>query len=86
VSATLVVLTAAGLLAGVLRLLARLLASALLLAGLVLATLLLATLVLAALLLSALVLATLVLPALLAGIIGVLVHHVLSCCPHPQSR
>jgi hypothetical protein len=76
VSATLVVLTAAGLLAGVLRLLARLLASALLLAGLVLATLLL----------SALVLATLVLPALLAGIIGVLVHHVLSCCPHPQSR
>jgi hypothetical protein len=84
-------LTAAGLLAGVLRLLAGLLASALLLAALVLAvlvlaTLLLATLVLAALLLAALVVATLVLPALLAGIVGVLVHHVLSCCPHPTIK
>jgi hypothetical protein len=89
-------LTAAGLLAGVLRLLAGLLASALLLAALLLAALLLAALLLAALvlavlvlatlLLAALVLATLVLPALLAGIVGVLVHHVLSCCPHPTIK
>jgi hypothetical protein len=75
-SATLVVLTAAGLLtgvlAGILRLLAGLLAPALLmLAGLVLAALLLVALVLTA--------------ALLAGIVvlGVLIHHVLSCCPCP---
>jgi hypothetical protein len=72
-SATLVMLTAAGLLAGILRLLAGLLATALLLARLV---------VLAALLvLVALMLTTLVLTAL-AGIIGVLIHHLLSCCPH----
>ena len=71
-SATLVVL-AARLLAGILRLLAGLLATALLLARLV---------VLAALLvLVALMLTTLVLTAL-AGIIGVLIHHLLSCCPH----
>jgi hypothetical protein len=74
-SATLVVLTAAGLLAGVLRLLAGLLAAALLLAGLV---------VLAALLM----LVALVLAALLAGIVvlGVLIHHVLSCCPCPNNQ
>jgi hypothetical protein len=72
-SATFVVLTAAGLLAGILRLLAGLLAAALLLARLV---------VLAALLvLVVLVLATLVLSALLTGIVGVLIHHLLSCCP-----
>jgi hypothetical protein len=74
-SAMFVVLTAtagvlAGILAGVLGLLAGLLAAALLvLAGLV---------VLAALLVLS---ATLVLAALLAGIIGVLIHHLLSCCP-----
>jgi hypothetical protein len=89
-SATLVVLTA-GLLAGVLRLLAGLLAAALLLAALVVATLvltalLLATLVVAALVLTALMLlSALVLPAL-AGIVGVLIHHVLSCCPCSQTR
>jgi hypothetical protein len=67
----LVVLTTT--LAGVLRLLPGLLPAALLLARLV---------VLAALLvLVALVLAALMLPALLAGIIGVLIHHLLSCCP-----
>jgi hypothetical protein len=71
----------AGLLAGVLRLLAGLLAAALLLAALVLATL-----VLTALLLSALVLAALVLSALLAGIVGVLIHHVLSFCPRPTIK
>jgi hypothetical protein len=67
----LVVLTATGLLAGVLRLLTGLLVPALLmLAGLVLPTLL----VLAA---------TLLVSALLAGIVvlGVLIHHLLSCCP-----
>jgi hypothetical protein len=76
-SATLVVLTT-GLLAGVLRLLAGLLAAALLLAGLVIATLVLA----------ALLLSTLVLAALLAGIVvlGVLIHHVLSCCPCPTIK
>jgi hypothetical protein len=89
-SATLVVLTA-GLLAGVLRLLAGLLAAALLLAALVVATLvltalLLATLVVAALVLTALMLlSALVLPAL-AGIVGVLIHHVLSCCPRPTNK
>jgi hypothetical protein len=75
-SAMLVVLTAA--LAGVLRLLPGLLPAALLLARLVV---LAALLVLVALVLTALVLAALVLPALLAGIIGVLIHHLLSCCP-----
>ena len=88
----LVVLTAA-MLPGILRLLAGLLAAALLLATLVIATLvllatfvLLATLVLTALLLSALVLAALVLSALLAGIVGVLIYHVLSCCPRPTIK
>jgi hypothetical protein len=89
-SATLVVLTTA-VLTGILRLLTGLLATTLLLATLVLATLVLSALllpplVLATLVLSALMLTTLVLlPALmlsaLAGIIGVLIHHVLSCCP-----
>jgi hypothetical protein len=74
-------LTAAGLLAGILRLLAGLLPAALLLA-----TLMLATLVLTALLLSALVLAALVLTALLAGIVGVLIHHLHSCCPCPTIK
>jgi hypothetical protein len=78
-SATFVVLTA-GLLAGVLRLLAGLLPAALLLA-----TLVLATLVLTALLLSTLVVAALVLTAL-AGIVRVLIHHVLSCCPRPTNK
>jgi hypothetical protein len=74
-SATLVVLTAAGLLAGLAGVLARILR---LLAGLLAAALLmLAGLVLAALLL---------LVALLAGIIGVLIHHVLSCCPCPTMK
>jgi hypothetical protein len=77
-SAALVVLTT-GLLAGVLRLLAGLLAAALLLA-----TLVVATLVLTALLLSALVVAALL--SALAGIIGVLIHHVLSCCPRPTNK
>jgi hypothetical protein len=91
-SATLV----AAVLAGILRLLAGLLTAALLLAALVLATLVLtalllaalvlATLVLTALLLSALVLAALVLTALLAGIVGVLIHHVLSCSPCPTVK
>jgi hypothetical protein len=74
-SATLVVLTAAGLLAGILRLLAGLLPTALLLAGLV---------VLAALVLVALTLITLVLSALLARIVGVLIHHLVSCCCCPR--
>jgi hypothetical protein len=74
-SAMLVVLTAAaGVLAGVLRLLAGLLAAALLLAGLVILTALLV------------LVATLVLSALLAGIIGVLIHHSLSCCPRPTIK
>jgi hypothetical protein len=73
-SATLVVLTAAGLLAGVLRLLAGLLAAALLmLTGLILAALLLVALMLTAALLARIVLI-------------VLVHHVLSCCLAPQRR
>jgi hypothetical protein len=76
--ASAIVLTAA---AGVLRLLPGLLAAALLLAALVLVTLVLTALLLAALVLAALVLLT----ALLAGIVGVLIHHVLSCCPCPQS-
>jgi hypothetical protein len=86
-SATLVVLTA-GLLAGILRLLAGLLPAALLLATLVLAALVLTALLLSALVLAALVLTALVLTALmllsalLAGIVGVLIHHVLSFCPH----
>jgi hypothetical protein len=108
-SATFVVLTA-GLLAGVLRLLAGLLPAALLLATLVLATLvltalllstlvvaalvltalLLSTLVVAALVLTALLLSTLVVAALvltaLAGIVRVLIHHVLSCCPRPTNK
>jgi hypothetical protein len=68
------VLTAAGLLAGILRLLAGLLAPALLLAGLVLAALLV-------------LVATLVLSALLAGIIlVVLIHHVFSCCACPTIK
>jgi ABC-type antimicrobial peptide transport system permease subunit len=72
-SALFVVLTAAGLLAGVLGLLAGLLAAALLR---------LARPVLAALLLVALLLA-----ALLARIVLiVLVHHVLSCCLAPQTK
>jgi hypothetical protein len=62
-----------GILAGILGLLTGLLAATLLLAGLV---------VLAALL----GLSALVLPALLAGVIGVLVHHVLSCCPCPATQ
>jgi hypothetical protein len=90
----------AAVLARILRLLAGLLTAALLLAGLVLATLVLTALVLTALLLAALLVATLVLTALLlpalvlttlvltalVGIVGVLIHHVLSCCPCPQSR
>jgi membrane protein implicated in regulation of membrane protease activity len=78
-SATLILLTAAGLLAGVLRLLAGLLAAALLmLTGLILAALLLVALVLVALVLTAALLARIVLI--------VLVHHVLSCCLAPQRR
>jgi hypothetical protein len=72
-SATFVV--TAGLLAGVLRLLAGLLPAALLLARLV---------VLAALVLVALTLITLVLSALLARIVGVLIHHLVSCCCCPR--
>jgi hypothetical protein len=78
-SATLVLLTAAGLLAGVLRLLAGLLAAALLmLTGLILAALLLVALVLVALVLTAALLARIVLI--------VLVHHVLSpvALPHKE--
>jgi hypothetical protein len=83
VSATFVVLTTTawiltgiltGVLTGVLGLLTRLLAAALLLAGLV---------VLAALLVLS---ATLVLATLLAGIIGVLIHHLLSFCPCPTIK
>jgi hypothetical protein len=86
-SATLVVLTT-GLLAGVLRLLAGLLAPALLLAGLMIATLVLTALLLATLVLAALVLAATLLVSALAGIVvlGVLIHHVLSCCPYPTIK
>jgi hypothetical protein len=88
-SATLVVLTA-GLLAGVLRLLAGLLPAALLLAtlvvALVLTALLLSALVLAALMLTALMLLSALMLTALAGIVGVLIHHVLSYCPCPQLR
>jgi hypothetical protein len=78
----LVVLTAAaGVLAGILRLLAGLLPAALLpLAGLALATLMLAAL---------LMLATLMLTALLTGMVGVLgilVHQVLSFVSAPQLK
>jgi hypothetical protein len=77
----------AAVLAGILRLLPGLLAAALLLAALVLVTLVLTALLLSALVLAALVLAALMLlTALLAGIVGVLIHHVLSCCPHPTIK
>jgi uncharacterized protein YqhQ len=77
-SATLVVLTAAGLLAGVLRLLAGLLAAALLvLAGLV---------VLAALVLLVTLMLTAALLAGIVGVLGVLIHYVLSSCPCPTIK
>jgi uncharacterized protein YqhQ len=83
-TSAIVLAAAAGVLAGVLRLLAGLLATALLLAGLVVlaALLMLAALVLVTLVLSALML-TAALLAGIVGVLGVLIHHVLSCCPCP---